>query len=79
MAIPALSLDEVMKLNIAGRACYFDEYARYFEDSPEIPYAIRVGSKTFHSNDTLDLKMQFINYLKRETPAFRWRQIGKNK
>jgi len=67
MALHALSLKQVLKLDIAGRERYFEDYAGYFPDSPLTPYSIRVGSKTFHSNDTMDLKIQFINYLKRET------------
>lgn len=37
---------------------YFELYARYFEDAPKTPYAIRVGSKTLFSDDTYELRQK---------------------
>jgi hypothetical protein len=59
MAIPALSLDEVRTMTPEQLTGYFEKYARYFEDSPNKPYAIRIGSKTLLSDDTMDLRQQF--------------------
>jgi hypothetical protein len=63
MALPALGLDEVLAMNAAERTEYFEEYARFFADSPLVPYAIRVGSKTLFAADTLALRVQFDNWL----------------
>lgn len=64
MTLRALSLQDVKAMDKRGREKYFFAYAGYFPDSPAQPYAIRVGSKTFHSNDTADLRQQFDKYLR---------------
>jgi hypothetical protein len=63
MALHALSLERVKAMNKEQRTEYFEKFAGYFWDSPNAPYSIRVGSKTFHSKDTLDLREQFDKYL----------------
>jgi uncharacterized protein (DUF849 family) len=64
MALPALALNVVKEMNSVGRTRYFEEYARY-TDSPTRPYAIRIGNKTLHSADTMDLRRQFDRFLQR--------------
>ena len=59
MALPAQTFAQVKAMSPSGRTSYFQTYGRYFPDSPNKPYAIRVGSKTFFSNDTMDLRKQF--------------------
>jgi hypothetical protein len=63
MAIPALSLDQVLAMDVSA---YFEQYARYFADSPNAPYAIRIGSKTLFSNDTMDLRQKLTRLLAAE-------------
>jgi hypothetical protein len=48
----------------SARTEYFETYAGYFEDSPNEPYAIRVGSKTLFSSDTADLRQKFDKLLR---------------
>jgi hypothetical protein len=65
MALPALDLETVRKMDKAGRTGYFENYARYSEDSPCcLHYAIRVGSKTLFSEDTADLRQKFDKLLR---------------
>jgi hypothetical protein len=63
MAIPALGLAEMLAMNAEQRQQYFFDYARYFEDSPLTPYAIRVGAKTLFAADTMDLRLKFEHWL----------------
>ena len=63
MALHAKSFEEVKKMTSEQRTEYFETYAGYFEKSPKSPYAIRIGSRTFHSDDTMDLRRQFDKYL----------------
>jgi len=69
MALPAKPIEEIVTMNAAERTEYFEEYARFFEDAPQKPYAIRIGSRTLFSADTMDLKIQFtalVRKLKRK-------------
>jgi hypothetical protein len=61
--IPALRLTALLSMSRSQRRDYFKAYARYFEDAPEKPYSIRVGSKAFFSADTLDLFEQLERYV----------------
>jgi len=64
MSLPADTFDEVKALDREGRTQYFETHAQYFEDSPDKPYAIRVGSRTLFSHDTHDLRIQFNKLLR---------------
>ena len=64
MALNAKSVIEVAAMNAKQREAYFFEFAGYFEDAPLLPYAIRVGSKTLVSNDTMDLRWKFEKYVR---------------
>jgi len=64
MALPALPLEAVRIMDKHERTSYFETYARYSEDSPLTPYAIRVGSKSLFSNDTADLRQKFDKLLR---------------
>jgi len=63
MALLALPLEAVRAMTPASKDQYFEDYARYFKDSPKTPYAIRVGSKTLFSHDTYDLKQKFLAFV----------------
>ncbi len=66
MALPAEPLEALLTLDKAGRDTYFENYARYNDHSPPgrgCAYAIRVGSRTLWSDDTYELKIQFIRAL----------------
>lgn len=62
MALNRLSADEIARMNAKQREAYFMKYAGYFPDSPNKPYAIGVGSKTFMEADTRDLRQKFEGY-----------------
>jgi len=64
MALRGLDLETVRKMDKSARTEYFETYAGYFEDSPNEPYAIRVGSKTLFSSDTADLRQKFDKLLR---------------
>ena len=59
MALIGVPVEEAVRSSPAKLFNMFCRYAGYFEDAPECLYAIRVGSRTFSSNDTLDLRKQF--------------------
>jgi len=68
MAILGISIEAARRLKPAEIQAAFEKYARYIPDSPRLCYAIRVGSRTLHSDDTLALRLQFgrrISELKR--------------
>ena len=65
MALQALNFDTVKEMSPTKRTRYFENYAGYFADAPKEPYAIRIGSKTLHSDDTHDLRMKFDAFLDR--------------
>ena len=64
MALRALSLETVQKMDEKGRTEYFEAFAGFFEDSPNQPYAIRVGSTTLFSEDTWELRKKFNKLLR---------------
>jgi hypothetical protein len=64
MALRAKSIEEVRAMNRFQRTEYFEEFAGYFWDSPQKPYAIRVGSTTMMSDDTMDLRQQFDHFIR---------------
>lgn len=66
MALHAKPLKIVAAMNATQRTAYFEKYARYFVDSPDKCYAIRIGSTTLHSADTLELRQQFDTLLNTE-------------
>jgi hypothetical protein len=59
MALRSLTLSAVRAMTEKQRTRYFETYAGYYADSPNFPYAIRVGSKTLFSNDTFLLRQKF--------------------
>jgi hypothetical protein len=65
MALPALSASEVVAMSASECFEYFAAYSRYVADAPDKRYAIRVGSVTLASNDTLELRVEFENYVRR--------------
>lgn len=62
MALPALSLEEVVVMDASQRLTYFTTYARH-TDAPKLRYAVRVGSRTFYSNDTWELRQKMEAYV----------------
>lgn len=67
MALQAYSLERVLAMTEERREWYFNHFAGYFPRSPQKRYAIRVGSVTLHSNDTMQLREQFNAHLKAVT------------
>lgn len=64
MALPGWSIDVVVGLARPALDEYFGSFARYDIFAPgKARYAIRVGSKTFRSDDTMDLKNKLLKYL----------------
>lgn len=63
MALQALPFSQVQAMDSEQRTEYFERFAGFFSDSPRKPYAIRVGSRTLTSADTLDLRQQFDKLL----------------
>ena len=76
MALPGVDADRVIELNAAQRFQVFCDFARH-TDSPTLPYAIRIGSKTLFSADTHDLREKFDGWVRRLQR--RKRQEGKRK
>jgi hypothetical protein len=67
MALKALDLNTVKAMDAERRTAYFEKYAGYFPENPRLRYAIRVGSKTLFSNDTLELRLKFDHFLDNAT------------
>jgi hypothetical protein len=65
MALPSKPLEEVATMRPKQRTAYFEEFARFIEDAPRLKYAIRVGSQTIFSDDTMDLRKKFDRLLAR--------------
>jgi hypothetical protein len=65
MALSAKTAEEVVAMDKKGLEEYFFTFARYFEDSPNTPYAIRVGSTTLFDADTYDLRQQFEKHVRK--------------
>lgn len=89
MALPCLPTEDILILDRKRRFEYFCEFSRYIEDAPQMrghQYAIRVGSKTFYSDDTRDLRDKFDRHIavlkrrasrRRSQPTkgdFKWKQ-----
>lgn len=65
MPLQAQPLAEILAMDSRQLTAYFEEYARYYEDAPQRPYAIRVGSETLFSDDTMDLKTQLVKLVRK--------------
>lgn len=63
-----MTLQELAKHTPKSKAVedFFFKNAGYAEDSPSKPYVIRVGAKTFFSDDTMDLRIQLELAVARE-------------
>ena len=69
MALRGVPIEQAVLCTKSELFDLFCEYAGYFEDSPQTPYAISMGSRTLFSEDTADLRRQFnrrVGILKRK-------------
>ncbi len=77
MALPALGVEEIVKFTSKQLTAYFMEYARSNEDvrvGRGYKYAVRVGSKTLWSDDTYDLRVKMVAYVKNLKRLKRYKQ-----
>jgi hypothetical protein len=65
MALPAQDIKTVIRMSEPDRERYFMDYARYIETASKLKYAIRIGSKTLRSDDTMDLRNRFERVIAR--------------
>jgi hypothetical protein len=67
MALPApCTPDQLAKMSAEDLWLYFHQNARYIQDAPALRarYAIRFGSQTLSSDDTLELRTKFESAVK---------------
>ena len=62
MALPAVGIDTLVKMELSSLNEYFANFARYLPDAPSNGprYAILVGSRSLYDNDTYELRKKFI-------------------
>ena len=58
-------LDDILVMDKGQLEEYFMEFARFVDDAPAHPYAIRVGSKTLFSDDTMELRREFEAHVRK--------------
>ncbi len=61
------TLTQLEKLNDKQLFDYFTKNSRYlpFPHSDEQSYAIQAGPLTLYSNDTMDLRIKFFDYIRK--------------
>lgn len=58
-----MHLDQILDLDKTSQEQWFFDNAGYMDDVPKYRYVIRVGSKLFMSDDTMDLRKQVDKYI----------------
>jgi hypothetical protein len=74
------SIDELIGMDKTQLEAAFFAGAGYMPDAPKECYTIRIGPRSLHSDDTMDLRKQFEKavYVAKRTKA-RWGKLAKPK